>query len=153
MDKHIMTEENAERAWKWIKERQGIAIWKSLDLSDPSKSWSSPVLNPQGNPTNKPSWQSDSKPSRIINDPAEVMISIPKEYKRFRVAVRRGAQGLTLKLTDTSSHKLENAVSRAHEETGKPSWYQFDYGTQEAVIMIDDTLTPLNEYAREKGWK
>ncbi len=152
MEKHIVVEGNAEKFWKWLHERGGIAVWKSVNLSNPEASWSCPVNDEGGNQKGKPSWESANEPERIITDPAEVEVSIPKEVRRLHVAIRRGSQGLSWKLTFASSRRLRNAVAKAHDETGKSSWYEFDYTSQEAVIYIDDSLIPLPEFAEKKGW-
>ena len=55
-----------------------------------------------------------------------------REVRRFRVAVRRGAQGLTLKLTDASAAKLRRRLV----EAGPDASYRFDYDSQEAVIEV-----------------
>jgi hypothetical protein len=62
--------------------------------------------------------------------------------KRFRVAVRRGAQGLNLKLTIHSGERLRREVEKA----GEGAWYQFDYERQEAVILVPDKTVPLSEW-------
>ncbi len=146
MEKHVVTEENAEKFWKWIHERGGIAIWKSVNLANPGGSWSCPVNDETGNKKGKPTWEAANEPERIITDPAEIEVSIPKEVRRLHVALRRGSQGLSWKLTDNSSRRLRNAVARTYDETGKNSWYEFDYVSQEAVIYIDGQLIPLIEY-------
>ena len=46
--KHECTEENAPRFLEWIKMRGGVAIWKSIDLSDPSYSVSISSGNSRG---------------------------------------------------------------------------------------------------------
>lgn len=152
MDKHTVLEENAERFWQWIQRRGGIAIWRSVNLSNPDASWSTPVNEENGDRYNKPNWQSANEPERIITNPSEVEVSVPKEVKRFPVAVRRGSQGLSFKLTDGSTRKVRSAVAKISEEMGKEAWYEFDYSNQEAVIFVDDRLIPLQEYAKEKGW-
>ena len=53
------------------------------------------------------------------------------EVKRFRVGVRWGSQGFTLKVTDGGSRRIRREVSKA----GDGAYHVFDYMTQEAVIM------------------
>jgi hypothetical protein len=156
-EKHPCSPENADTFRKWISDRGGIAVWKSINLSNPGASWSSPALTEDGQPYPKPTWQAENKPSRIITDPADVVVEVPREVKRFRVAIRLGSQGMSYKLTDASSRKVENAVSKAAGRDGREfsAWYEFDYDTQQAVILVADKSVPLSEfdYARHVGYK
>lgn len=136
------TAESAPKIAEWIKNRGGIAIWKSINLSNPAGSWTAPYLDDKGAVKGKPTWEADEKPSRVITDPAEVYVTVPKEVKRFHVAVRMGGQGMSLKLTDASSKKVEEAVAKE----GIGAWYAFDYGTQEAVIFVAEQELRLGEF-------
>ena len=145
MEKHICAPENAQKFMAWLQTRGGLAIWRSVNLSNPGASWTSPVNAPDGTPVKKPCWEAEETPSRIITDPAEVEVVVEKEVKRFHVAVRRGANGFMLKCTDASSKKIR----RAEEKAGPLAWHRFDYETQEAVIFVPDRTVPLLEYYRE----
>jgi hypothetical protein len=117
--------------WEWLQTRGGIAVWRSLDLSDPGQTWTTPKLSADGTPAPPPHpWKAEKAPSRIITDPTEVIVDVPREVRRFRVAIRLGSQGFSYKLTDASSRKLRSACEKA----GENSWYTFDYDTQEAII-------------------
>lgn len=139
--KHECRSEHASKFWDWIKNRGGVAIWKSVDLSDPSKSWSTPALT-DGKETSKPHWQADSKPSQVITNPEEIGVFLPKEVKRFRVAVRMAANGLKLKLSDAATRKLNKALEKA----GEDAFYEFDYETQEAVIYVTGEQVSLSSF-------
>jgi hypothetical protein len=141
-ERHIVTAENAAKFWEWLQTRGGLAIWKSIDLSNPGLSWTTPANAVDGTPTPKPTWKAESTPSRIITDPAEVVVSIDHEVKRFHVAIRRGSQGFSFKLTDASSDRIHKAVAKA----GKDSYHLFDYDTQEAVIMEPESQVPLADF-------
>ncbi len=144
--------ENAQKFWDWIKTRGGIAVWRSVNLSNPGASWSTPAMDEKGNNYPKPTWQAANEPERIIIDPNDVEVYSSKEVKRFHVAIRRGSQGLTLKLTDGGSRRVERAVAKAEEDTGKDAWYEFDHYTQEAVIYVADEVISLTDYAKKQGW-
>jgi len=133
-EKLTVSPENADRFRDWLQNRGGLAIWRSVNLSNPGASWTTPAL-----PTPKPTWEADSHPERIVTDPAEVEVVEPREVRRFHVAVRRGSQGFTLKLTDASTRKVRAAVEKAGDE----AWYVFDYSTQEAVILVPGETRPL----------
>lgn len=131
VEKHHCTLENAPKFADWIANRGGVAVWRSINLSNPGASWSSPALTEDGQPYPQPTWQADKQPERIITDSEEILVTEDEEVKRFRVGVRRCDQGLTFKLTDASSRKIEKAVEKA----GEGAYYVFDYETQDAVIM------------------
>lgn len=95
----------------------------------------------------KPTWQSEEKPSRIITDPSQVMVSNPKEVARFHVAVKRG-EGFSFTLTTAASDKLRRKMASLKTEHNSDTFYEFDYGTQEAVIYIDGPLVPLVEFCK-----
>lgn len=145
LEPHRILAENADQIWGWLKTRGGVAIWRSADLGDPSKSWSGPRLGEDGQPKKKPCWQSEDEPERIITDPAEIVVDVPQVVKRFRVAVRMG-DGLRIKCTDASSRKIRAACEKA----GENSWHEFDYTTQEAVIFIPGESKPIAEFVKDE---
>jgi hypothetical protein len=145
MEPHEVAPENALRMFEWIKTRGGIAVWPSINFSNLGQSWSTPYRTPEGELMLKPTWQADSKPSRVITDPNDVVVIARKEVKRFRVAIRRGSQGMSFKLTDASSRKLRATCDKLSTESS----YHFDYETQEAVFTIPDTKVPLTEYVEK----
>lgn len=146
MEKHEVMPENVEKFKDWLANRGGIAIWKSVNLSNPGLSMSSPALEKDGTPYSKPSWQVANQPERIITDPADVVVIVPKEVKRFHVGVRMGSQGMSYKVTDGGTRRIRAAVVNA----GDGAWYEFDYSTQEAVILVPDMTVPLNEWQPTK---
>ena len=103
MNNHIVQSNNAQEVWDWIATRGGIAIWRSIDLSNLGATWTTPLNDDSGTPVTKPTWESESSPSRVIKDPPEVMVSLSEEVQRFRVAIRMENQGLMVKLTDASA--------------------------------------------------
>jgi ribosomal protein S6 len=147
MEKHIVAAENAEKMAGWIKDRGGIAVWRSINISNLGISWTTPAVNVDGSPSARPSWQADSKPERIITDPTEVLVSVDKEVKRFRVGVRLGSQGMSYKVTDGGSRRIRAAVAKA----GEGAYHVFDYETQEAVIMAPVETIPLTEFIGRKS--
>src|SRR5262249_23706513 len=122
-----------------------VAIWESLNLSNPGASWTTPVRNADGSAVTKPTWEAASAPARIITDPAEVMVAKDVEVKRFRVGVRRSSQGFMLKVSDGGSRRIRRETSTA----GKGAYHIFDYSTQEAVVMRPEKMTPLLKWEAE----
>jgi hypothetical protein len=141
-DKHQVSPENAAKFWDWIQNRGGVAIWRSVNLSNPGASWSTPARTIDNQLTPRPTWQAENHPSRVITDAADIEVSIDKEVKRFHVAIRRGSQGLSFKCTDASSRRIEREVAKA----GEGAYHTFDYLTQEAVIMKPEKTVPLIEW-------
>lgn len=148
-NKHQVNVANAEKMWRWINERGGIAVWRSADLANPGASWSTPALtddNPP-KPYPKPTWQAENQPSRIITDPSEVELCIDSEVKRFRVAIRStGSFGSTLKVSDGGSRRIRDAVAKA----GDGAYHEFDYDAQEAVIFKPTKVISLAEWHNQQ---
>jgi hypothetical protein len=144
-EKHTIYSGDVAQVREWIEKRGGVAIWGSVDLSCPDKSWTTPRNQADGTPVTKPSWQSADKPARVITDPAEVVVVVPREVKRFRVGLRLGGSGLRIKLTDRSSERLRVALSATTAKYGD-SWYEFDRERQEAVIFTTEREVPLPEW-------
>ncbi len=142
MDKHIVTVENAALFKDWLANRGGIAVWPSVNLANPDASWSTPALTTEGQPSQRPTPEAAASPSRIITDINDVAVAVDREVKRFRVAVRVGAQGFMMKCTDASTRRIRKEVLRA----GDGAYYEFDYGTQEAVIYAPERTVPLAEW-------
>lgn len=141
-EKHQVEVQNAAKILDWLQTRGGLQLWDSADLSNPGQSWTTPLKDSDGNPTKKPHWV--ATPGRVITDPVDCEIIVPKELRRFRIGIRRGTQGLMWKVTDGGTRRIRAAVAKALEKYGT-AWYEFDYDTQEAVIMIADETVPLTE--------
>jgi hypothetical protein len=139
---HECSPENAEKMLDWIQHRGGIAIWQSINLSNLNQSWTTPLLQENGEYTSKPSWQVSASPDNIITDPKKVVVITRKEVKRFRIAIRRG-DGLSFVLTDHSSKKVKAALFKYGEESS----YHFEDG--EAVITVPDQKVLLSEWKKE----
>jgi hypothetical protein len=145
---YTVNEQNAKQIYDWIKSRGGILIWNSVNLSNPSASVTTPYLTNDGKVFQKPSWEYD-KPTKHITSFDDVQVSIPKEYKRFKVGVEN--HGLSFKLTSTASRRLEQELEKAEEKLGKSVYYEFDYWSDKnCVIMYDDTVIPLTEFIETK---
>lgn len=152
MDQHICTPENAPKFMDWLRNREGIAVWKTVNLSDPGRSWSAPVISQHGERLVRPHMYAAGAPARIITSADDVLVETGKEVKRFHVALRQhGCMGTKFSLTDGGTRKVKAEVAKATEKHGKEAWYEFDYSTQDAVIMIPDLQVSLTQYASDKG--
>ena len=133
------TIENAPLFWEWVRNRGGVAVWSSVDLSNPN-GFSTPALT-DGEPTQKPHWRVAASPD-VFTDLDKITVYGQKEVDRFEVELRSGAQGLTIKLTDESSDELQERLEKA----GEGASYQFDYDCEEAVIFAQSETMTLQEW-------
>ena len=135
--------ENAEKFKDWLANRGGIAFWRSVSLSDPGRTMSTPATHQDGKPATKPHWMMGEKPDRIITDINDVEVVLEKVVKRFHVAVRMGSQGMSFKVTDGGTRRIRAEVAKA----GEGAWYQFDYDAYEnCVILKPDRVIPLKDF-------
>lgn len=141
----VFNEEDAAKEADWIKNRGGVAVWEIQLIGggpNNTRAYSTPAQKLDGSPMDKPHWSVGNKPNYIVTDPAEISVVVPREVKRFCVSIRRGKQGMTFKCSDVSSRKIRERVSKA----GEGAWYEFDYNTQEAVILVPDQEISLKEW-------
>lgn len=156
--KHECDITNAPKFADWIKNRGGVAVWKSINLSNLGASWSTPawdvcpehVKRNAGNtsecsmfcstdcpvchgtdqvPHPKPTWQADDAP-KIVTDPAEIEVYESVEVKRFHVAVRMAS--MMLKVSDGGSRKIRREVEKA----GEGAFYEFDYDDYNNCVIL-----------------
>jgi hypothetical protein len=147
MTPHRCSPENSKAVWKWLLTRGGILIWQCVDLGDPGKTWMTPALL-EKDQYPKPNWQSANEPSRLITDPDEVLVDVPKEVNRFHIGVENA--GLRFNVTAGGSRKIRAAVDKAREQHGTDvAWYEFDYMSQEAVILVPDRSLLIRDYILE----
>jgi len=140
--KHQVNERSADLIVEWMRSRGGVAIWDSIDLSNPG-SVTAPLLDEDGQTKGRPGWKYAETPSRVITDMNEIEIETCKEVKRFHVATRVGAQGFKIQVTDGGTRRIEREV----EKVGKGAFYEFDYGDyNNAVILVPTKTVPLKEW-------
>ena len=107
----------------------GIKVWNSINISNPGAQWIT------GLQAEKPTWQAGNEPDYVITDPWKVGVQAEEEVNRFYVAVRPSSNGLSFKVTEGGTNRIRRALAKY-----EGSRYEFDYDTQEAVI-----LAPLRE--------
>ncbi len=160
-EKYKIGPESVEQVRRWIKDRGGVAHWKSVNLSNPGGSWSTPATikrkdcngAPEGDPEDvlpypAPNWQCATKPSHITTSEDDVLVQVPKLWRRFHVAVRRGSNGMSMKLTSASSDKVRAQVEKCSLETGLEAWHEFDYLNQDCCIFYPLETVPLSQYRK-----
>lgn len=139
--------ENAVKLASWIKDREGIAVWNSANLSDPGKQMLTPVKDEEGKIYSKPHWSMGNTP-HLVTSPDEVILCKYKEAKRFHVAVRCSSNGLTLKCTDASSEKIRREVEKA----GEDAHYEFAYADyKNCVIFVVESKITLTQWIRNES--
>lgn len=142
------SEDNAPTFAHWITNRGGIAVWSSANLSNPGASWSAPVRDAAGRVNGKPSWQAADNPV-IVTDPAKVGVYREVLFKEipFPVALRRGAQGMSLKLTEASQRKLDKALEQCKAKHGSAHFHKGGLiAPSMFVYYIDGEMVPLSEW-------
>ena len=141
---------DAAKVVDWFRTRGGVAIWGSVDLSDPGVTWTTPVLRADGTPAAKPSWQAADTPLRCITDMADMDVLTSREVGRFRVGIKR-AQGWRWDVTDAGSRRIRKAVQKAAEAAGKDAWHTFaeDGAGVFAVIVVEDERMSLQAWAEQ----
>ena len=118
----------------WIANRGGVRVWKNVCLPNTGdEEMFTPANDPDGGRYPKPNWSVDCGETVITDINFFRFVKSWQERKRFHVAIRRGANGLTFKCTNASSRKIWAACDKF-----PGSSYRFDYGTQEAVIEVPE---------------
>lgn len=141
-NKLVVSEENALTLWGWIQHRGGVTSWSSLNLADPGRDrWQTPA---DRGAEAKPHWAAGDP--RIITDAHDIDVVTLEECKRFHIGVRRGSQGMSLKVTDGGTRRINHELAKA----GEGSAYRFDYFTQEAVILKRSAIVSLVEYVTRR---
>jgi hypothetical protein len=136
--------ENVAQFLDWFKNRGGIAVWLSADLSDPGRTYFRPYLTKDGKPMEK-SAQLHAMLA-LLTDSADMDVVTYKEIKRFHVATRLGANGLKVKVTSGGTNRIRKAVAKAAKEYGDAT-FTFDYmDYNNAVILVPENPTPLSEW-------
>ena len=128
---------------EWIADRGGVQVWNNLNLSnhDAGHQFTPaltqvevPIENGGVNmvPTPQPHWSVGR--GEVVTDINRFrFVKSWKEIKRFRVGVRMGSQGMSLKVTDGGTRRI-----RATQAKFPEAYYHFDYSSQEAVFEIPE---------------
>lgn len=135
--------ENAERFAMWLKDRGGISLWKSINLSNPGTSWCTPALSEDGTEYPKPNWQTESTPALTVCDSDFVGVEIPQEFKRIKISLIQ--RGFKVVLTDGSTRKVNDALDKA----GDRAFYTFEddvaviWGVR-GTVALDEWLAAVS---------
>ena len=143
--------ENAAKFWTWFQNRGGVAVWGSADLGRAGDTWTTPLWKEGTRELQVPDyWAIDRRaPNETYTDPMQVLVELPKEVKRFRVALKR--KHTSFMCTDGSCRKIVKELTVANALCDDKAWQIFDYDTQEAVILIPDQEVPLPYFFLIRG--
>ncbi len=138
-----LSEPQAAQVAGWL-EHGRVRYWENADLRVAGGFHLAPTHHDNGDEAmiHKPHWQCHDLPSLEIFSTDAFAVVTRVEVKRFRVGLRMGSQGFTVKLTDGASNRLRRELAKA----GEGATYHFDYGTQEAVITVRETTMPMSSW-------
>lgn len=127
--------EGAKAAFaKWIAERGGVQVWVNVNLSNPGAGEKfTPLRTEQGQTYDAPHW-SVTRGELVTDITRFRFVKEQIEFKRVKIAVRVGRQGISLKLTDASTKRVYTACDKAKEKYGRGATFVFDDDT--AIIQI-----------------
>lgn len=134
---------NAEKFAEWIATRGGVATWRSVDLGDPTASWSTPARTVDGHATPQPTWKAERSP-RITTDPASVGVYTEVAFKVVRVFLVR--RGLKLVITDDSQRRVDKALAACKEQHGNSHYRKGDLDDPTITVYYATEVIPLPEY-------
>ncbi len=144
MEKYTISYRRVDLIGTWLKERGGVAVWGSCNLSSRPGDMLTPALDKSGVPTRSP--RRDCVLDRIIIHPDDLEVAIDHEVKRFHVAVRMGRQGFSLKVTDGGSRRIHKEVAKA----GKGAYHVFNYDEYEnCSIWAPEEVVPFTRYVED----
>lgn len=130
-----LTPENAIRVLPWLERDGAFLHWYSVNLSNPGAWWLTPLRE------GKPSWQAVDQPNVITA--ADLQVTTYKEVKSLRIYTRVSSNGLMIKLTDSSSRRVRQAL----ENAGEGAVYRFEGNY--AVISVPDQSIPYTTWKEQ----
>lgn len=135
-----LTPAQAECVSEWFKTVRHVSYWENVDLSVGGGFYLTKATDGE---QVRPHWRAGPAPVLSIFSSDAFIVVSRVEVQRFRVGLRMGSQGFTVKLTDGASRRLRAALVKA----GEGSKYHFDYETQEAVITVRGRTIPLKDWS------
>lgn len=135
--------DHAAKLRDWIANRGGVALWRSIDLSDPGAT----VLTPANSA--KPHWKFANEPEVIVTKESDVGVYTEVLFKAFHVTLRRSSNGLSLKLTDHASAKVHKIMDECHEKHGNAHYRKGLLDSDRPSISVfyinENEIKPLSE--------
>lgn len=141
---------DSSQIWKWLTSGRGLAVWRSVNLSNPGGQWLTPAFTETGEPSPRPIWEADNKPFAVytMTDAPNIGVVFPKTVKSFHVAIRPSSQGFGMKVTDGGSRRIWKTIAKTKKELKTDEvWYVFNYGEKENVsILAADKILSFPEW-------
>lgn len=135
--------DHAAKLRDWIQNRGGVALWRSIDLSDPGAS----VLTPADSA--KPRWKFANEPEVIVTRGSDVGVYQEVLFRAFHVALRRSTNGLAFKLTDYASERVHKVMNECREKHGNAHYRKGLLGLERPSISVfyvnEQEIKPLSE--------
>lgn len=146
---HECSEENAAKFLEWIATRDGVTVWKSQDLGDPTASWSTPYRTTTGELTKPPHWKCGPEQTpEVFTDPSKIGVYASAPFAFVPVRLRQ--HGLALVLTKASERRLNSVMERCRKAHGS-AWYRKG-GLSEPSVEVRYTVetVALSEWAAKR---
>lgn len=121
-------------------------MWRSAGTAAVSAAYYTPLLSVDGIPFGPPRSDVGDQPAEVITDPAMVDVVAYREFERFRVGVRQGAQRLSATIDEEGKRRIDAALARAVRDGHAGPVNQFDYQTHEVTILVPERLEPLSSF-------
>jgi len=136
MSKLLVSADVASRIHDWLTKRGGVAVWESINLSNPGAEFLTPA------DSKRPNWQVANKPARVVTDINNVTVTVLRQVRRFHVSVR--VKEMALVVSDGGTRRIRRELAKHKDAT-----YQFDFDSfDNVVILVPEATIPLNEYLK-----
>lgn len=142
---HEVALEEAHKFLDWIRNRGGVANWKSANLGNPSASWSTPFLEVDGTPKRKPTWEAEDVPSAVHKDATRIGVYSTTLVETIPAKVLR--RGMSLVLSRGTEKKLNAALKRVEKSHGNSFYRKGGMLIPEIYIYASKDIGSLQEWA------
>ena len=136
----------AARFANWIAHGGGVAVWRAVGSPDPPAAFYTPLFSYDGVRFGPPIADVGDRPAEVITDPARIDVVTDREFERFTVGVRYGAQRLSLKIDEEGTRRIAAALANAVRQGHADPVHQFDYQTHEVTILVPERVEPLSTF-------
>lgn len=161
---------SARKFAEWFRDRGGIAVWSSCDLSNPGKRLTTPAWWPAviQRAKRSPHWSMGAEP-KVFTDPAKVLLIEYEDFCTFEIKLKRGS-GMNVVLSSKSDHKVRDMLCKAQVKLEeRPEFKEYmampDFGSTYrfpgpmfvpptmCTVSIPKTVCTLQEWVwHNPGW-
>lgn len=145
--KYKVTPEQETKIVTWLKERNGVAVWRNCNLSSHSIGTEAftPATQADGSPAQCPGWQYGGTPIAVTTDANDFVVEVFEPFAKMRVMP--GKYGPPCDPIKRGRDKVDKALALA----GEGAYWQFDYSTRsygsawiDAIVFKHIDIRPLN---------